>query len=158
MCWATPSSCDSSPIVFNAPGSLFPAATRGSALGDPVAHDLTGAEGHDAARRNRHFDAGLGVAPDPLAFVAQDERAESGHLHIRSDRQSVAHVVQHTFDHAGRFGARQAELAMNDIGKVRARQCSVGVRVLVQPRDPEIGHYILPPWNGSAPAVSITLS
>src|SRR4051812_49933202 len=98
MCWATPSSFDSSPIVFKAPGSLSPATTRGSALGDPVAHDLAGAEGHHAPRSDRNLDPGLGIAPDPLALVAQDERAESGHFDILADRQRMAHVMEHALD------------------------------------------------------------
>src|SRR6476659_4019530 len=100
MCWATPSSVDSSPMVFKAPGCLSPAATRGSALRDPVAHDLARAEGHHASRCDRHLDPGLGIAADPLTLVAQDEGAESGHFHILSDGQRVAHVVEHAFDHA----------------------------------------------------------
>src|SRR5438105_10633094 len=105
MCWATPSSVDNSPIVFNAPGAFSPAATRGSALGDPVAHDLACAEGHHAPRSDRNLDAGLWVAADPLTLVAQDECAESGHFHILADGERVAHVVKHAFDHASRFGA-----------------------------------------------------
>src|SRR3954465_14813421 len=97
MCCATPSSSDNSPIVLRAPGSLFPAVAN-LALRDPVAHDLAGAEGHHAARGDRHFDAGLGVAPDALALVAQDEGAEAGDLDVRALGQRVAHVMQHAFD------------------------------------------------------------
>jgi hypothetical protein len=81
MCCATPSSADSSPIVGRRPG-LFGGRHPAAALGDPVAHDLAGAEGHHAARRDRHFDAGLGIAADPLALVAQDEAAEAGNLDV----------------------------------------------------------------------------
>src|SRR5437868_3963171 len=125
MCWATPSSFDNSPIVFSASGSLSPAATRGSALGDPVAHDLTGAEGHDTPRCDRHFDPRLRIAADALTLVAQDECPEARHLHVLADRQRMAHVVKHTLDHARRFGARQAKPAVNDVGEVRASQRSV---------------------------------
>src|SRR3954452_12204285 len=110
MCWATPSSCDNSPIVFRAPGSFSPVATRRSALGDPVAHDLAGAEGHHPARRDRHFDARLRVAADALALVAQNEGAEARDLHILTLRQSVAHVMQDALDDVRRFGARKPEL------------------------------------------------
>jgi hypothetical protein len=40
---------------------------------------------------------------------------------------------------------------MNDIGKVRARQSIGGVCFIRDPRDPEIGHLILPAWNGVPP-------
>src|SRR3954468_23365956 len=102
MCWATPSSFDSSPIVFKAPGSLSP-ATRGSALGDPVAHDLAGAESHHAPRGDRNLDPGLGIAADPLALVAQDERAESGYFDVLTNGQRMAHVMKHALDDTRRF-------------------------------------------------------
>src|SRR5438270_4996875 len=105
MCCATPSSLDNSPIVLRASGSFSPAATSASAPGDPVAHDLAGAEGHHPPRSDRHFDSGLWVAADSLALVAQDERAESGDLHVLSGGEAVAHVVQHALDQPGRFGA-----------------------------------------------------
>src|SRR5689334_19670733 len=98
MCWATPSSCDSSPIVFNAPGSFSPAGTRRSALRDPVAHDLAGAEGHHAARCDRHFDACLRIPADALALVAQDEGAEAGNLHILTFGERMTHVMENTLD------------------------------------------------------------
>jgi hypothetical protein len=59
----------------------------------------------------------------------------------------MTHVVKYAFDYPSRFGTRQAKSAMNDVGEVRASQRSIGVRV-VNPRDPEIGHDILPPSNG----------
>src|SRR5690348_4254508 len=152
MCWATPSSADSSPIVLRAPGAFSAVAKRTSLPGDPVAHDLAGAEGHHAARGDRHFDTGLGVAADALALVAQDEGAETGDLHIAAVGKRVAHVVQHTLDHAGGFGARQAELAMHDVGQVGARQGTVGFSVVVvQPRDAEIGHSLSPVLSDEAP-------
>src|SRR3954454_21278867 len=120
MCWATPSSFDNSPIVFSASGSLSPAATRGSALGDPVAHDLTGAERHHSPRCDRHLDPSLRIAADALPFVAQDERPEAGHLHVLADGQRMAHVVKHALAHARRFGARQTKPAVNDVGEIRA--------------------------------------
>src|SRR4051812_45009735 len=93
-----------------------------AALGDPLAHDLTGAEGEHAARRDRHFDAGLRVAADPLAFVAKDEAAEAGDLHVVAVGQSGAHMVEDALDDPRRFGAGQTDLAMDDVGEVRPRQ------------------------------------
>jgi hypothetical protein len=54
-------------------------------------------------------------------------------------------VVEHALDEAGGFRARQAEAAMNDVGEIRTRQSVRSVSILVEPRDPEIGHDILPP-------------
>src|SRR6476620_8259429 len=102
MCWATPSSCDNSPIVRRAPGSFWPAACKRLAPRDPVAHDLACAEGHHSARRDRHFDAGLRIAADALALVAKDEGAEAGDLHVRAFGQRMAHVVKHALDDARR--------------------------------------------------------
>jgi hypothetical protein len=71
----------------------------------------------------------------------------------------MTHVVEDALDHAGRFGARQPELAVNDIGKVRAGQSPVRVRIFViQARDPEIRHRIVSRSAGRPPAISITVS
>src|SRR5688572_8111519 len=94
MCWGTPSSPASSPIVRKACSLLRLGSAIGPSAraGDPFAHDLAGAERQHPPGRDRHLDAGLGVAADPLALVAQDEAAEAGNLHILSvgeDRKSV---------------------------------------------------------------------
>src|SRR6476659_6397666 len=102
MCWATPSSCDSSPMVFRASGDFSAVATR-SLLRDPITHDLAGAECHHAPRSDRHFDAGLGITADALALVAKNEGAETGDLHVPALRKRMAHVVQHLLHEAGRF-------------------------------------------------------
>src|SRR5947208_3680353 len=102
-------------MVSKAPGSFSPAVAKGLALRDSVAHDLAGAEGHDAPRSDRHFDARLWVAADALALVAQDEGAESRHLDVCPFGQRVAHVVEHALDHARRLGARQPEPPVNDV-------------------------------------------
>src|SRR3712207_3649254 len=99
MCWATPSSCESSPMVLNAPGDFSPVAMR--LLRDSVAHDLAGAEGHDPARGDRHFDAGLWIAADALALVAKDEAAEAGDLDVLALGQRVTHVEQYALHQAG---------------------------------------------------------
>src|SRR5262245_17788209 len=48
---------------------------------DPLLEDGGGLEHHDPPRRDRHFLAGLGIAPDALALLAHHERAERGELH-----------------------------------------------------------------------------
>src|SRR6476661_2189805 len=116
MCWATPSSSDNSPMVLNAPGSL-PALTF--LFRDLVAHDLAGAERHHPARRDRHFDAGLGIAADPLALVAQDEAAEARNLDVLPFGQSVAHMMEDALDDPGRFGPGQSDFAVHDVSEIR---------------------------------------
>src|SRR3954469_19429098 len=113
MCCGTPRSFASSPIVRKARSLLrWDSRTKGSAgAGDPLAHDLAGAEGQHAPRRDRNLDPGFGIAADPLALVAQDEAAETGDLHILAIGERAAHMGEHAFDDAGRFGARQADFA-----------------------------------------------
>src|SRR5439155_5629010 len=72
-----------------------------SALRDLVAHDLAGAERHDAPRCDRHFDAGLRIAADSLTLVAQDERAETRKLDVLPLGKRVTHVMKNTLDDAG---------------------------------------------------------
>src|SRR5438105_189382 len=119
MCCGTPRSSASSPIVRKARSLLlWDSAAKGSAgAGDPLAHDLAGAEGQHPPRRDRHFDAGLGIAADPLALVAQDEAAEAGNLHILAIGERAAHMGENALDDAGGFGAGEADLAMDDVGK-----------------------------------------
>src|SRR5689334_9421006 len=106
MCWGTPRSLASSPIVRKACSLL----RIGSAIqglpgpGDPLAHDLTGAEGEHAARRDRHLDAGLGIAADPLALVAQDEAAEARNLDVLAVGERGAHMMEDALDDARRLG------------------------------------------------------
>src|SRR5437868_14284189 len=124
MCWGTPRSLASSPIVRKACSLLRIGSAMRVLPGpcDPLAHDLAGAEGEDAAGRDRHFDAGLRIAADPLALVAQDEAAEAGDLHILTFGQRVTHMMKDALDDARRFGPGQADFAMDDVGEVRAGQ------------------------------------
>src|SRR5215510_15382409 len=67
-------------------------------------------EHHHAARRDRHFFAGLGIAPDPLALLAHHERAERRELHRLAALKTIGDFLQDEFDERGRFGARQSYL------------------------------------------------
>src|SRR3954468_16190069 len=129
-------------MVLRAPGAFSTVATLYLPR-DPVAHDLAGAEGHHAARRDWHFDAGLRIAADALTLVAQDEGAEAGDLHVRAVSQRVAHVMEHALDQARAFRARQAQLAVHDVGQIGARQSVPRLCFIIDPRDPEIGHDII---------------
>jgi hypothetical protein len=56
----------------------------------------------------------------------------------------MAHVMKHALDEARGFGARQAELAMHNVGQIGARQSVAGFRLIGDPRDAEIGHKFSP--------------
>ena len=71
--------------------------------------------------------------PEILTFSPSDKR--------------VAHVVEHPLDQARALGARQAEAAMDRVGKVGAGQGRVRVRVAVDPRDAKVRHDLLPLWT-----------
>src|SRR5688500_15539658 len=142
MCWATPSSAESSPIVLKAPGSFSPDATA-ALLGDPVAHDLAGEEGHHPARRDRPFYAGLGIAAYALGLVAKDEASEVGNLDVLALRQRVAHVEEDALDDACRLGARKPELAVDHVGQIGAGQGSCNAALTGDPGDSKIGHLFL---------------
>jgi hypothetical protein len=61
----------------------------------------------------------------------------------------MAHVVENALHEAGRLGARQAKLAMDDIREVRPGERSTKPCFFTQTRDPEIRHNILPPLTAS---------
>src|SRR5918994_1404853 len=107
MCCGTPSSPASSPIVRKARSLLRigEAIRRSVAASYPLAHDLTGAEGEHATRRDRHLDAGLRIAADPFALVAKDEAAEARYLHILPIGEGGTHVVEDALDDSRRIGA-----------------------------------------------------
>src|SRR5207302_11475590 len=68
-------------------------------------------------------------------------------FHIVPFGERIAHVVQHALDQARAFRAREAELAMDDVGQIGTSQCAAGIRFIIDPRDPEIGHNHLPPCS-----------
>jgi hypothetical protein len=56
----------------------------------------------------------------------------------------MAHVMKHTLDEMGGFGTRKPQVAMNDIGKVGARERARKPRLPVHPCDSQIGHLQFP--------------
>src|SRR5262245_9361544 len=80
---------------------------------DLLLEDRRGFEHHDAARRNRHFLAGLGIAADPLAFLADHERSERRKLHGLTALEAIGDFLENLFDKRGRFRARQADLLVD---------------------------------------------
>src|ERR1043166_3183299 len=78
-------------------------------------------EHHDAARRDRHFLAGLGIATDPLALLAYHERSERGKLHGFAALETIGKLFKHPFDQRRRFGARQADLLVDRFAQIGTR-------------------------------------
>src|SRR5271166_326747 len=78
-------------------------------------------EHHDSARKNWHFDAGLRIAPDPLALGADDERAEARQLDRFAARSRVADFVQNRLHQFRRLRARQSNFLINNFGQVCPR-------------------------------------
>ena len=84
-----PSASLTSPIVRSAPSS-FPSSNSviksqpcgPLPLGDPFLEQLARTNVHHPARRDRHFDPGLGITADPFVLVAQHKAAEAGDLDV----------------------------------------------------------------------------
>ena len=77
-------------------------------------------EHHHPARKDRHLDPGLGIAPHPLALGADDERAKAGQLDGFAARGRVANFVQNRLDQLRRLRARQSDLLINDFRQIGA--------------------------------------
>src|SRR5690606_14271161 len=60
---------------------LVPGPCRLMGAQDALLQHVRCLEGHDPARQDRHFLAGLGIAPDPLVLVADLEGGEGRQLH-----------------------------------------------------------------------------
>jgi hypothetical protein len=65
------------------------ASILSATVADAILQHLAGPEGEHATRRDRHFHPGLGVAPDALGLVPQQERTESGNLDVLAFGQST---------------------------------------------------------------------
>src|SRR6266849_4262626 len=134
------SSSATSLMVRNASGALSTAAmlrSRGvenllAAAGvnvvDALLEDRGRLEHHHPARRDRHFLAGLGIAPDPLALLAHDKGTEGGQLYRLAALEAVGDFLQHQLDERGGFGARQSHLLVDRLAQVRACDCFSGHR------------------------------
>src|SRR6478672_7334985 len=77
---------------------------------------LAGAEGHDRARRNRDFLAGLRVAAWTLVLLAQLEVAEAGELDALAVLQRFAQRVEERVHEFLRFALVQADFLEQTLG------------------------------------------
>ena len=78
---------------------------------------LAGVERHDAARGDRNFLAGLGIASGPLRLLAQLEIAEAGQLDAVAGLERDADFLEEPLDHVLGFALVEAELLEQQIGK-----------------------------------------
>src|SRR5207244_1065153 len=84
---------------------------------------------HHPPWRDRYLLAGLGIAPDPLALLAHDERAKRGKFHRLAALKAVGNFLQHEFDERRRFRAREADLLVNGLAQIRTRYGFSGHRL-----------------------------
>ena len=68
-------------------------------------------EHHHPARKDRHLDPCLGIAPHALALGAHDKRAEAGQLDGFPTRSRIADFVQNRLHQLRQLRARQSNLA-----------------------------------------------
>src|SRR5699024_11184275 len=125
-CFGTSSSSATSLIVRNASGALSnaspPRPHRGptrrlfrrlsprQSIVDALLHDVAGAEDQHAPRRDGYFLAGLRVAADALALVANAERAERRQLHRVAALETRHDLPEHELHDLRGLVARQTDL------------------------------------------------
>src|SRR5262245_58983038 len=85
---------------------------------DAVLHDIARTENKYTARRDGNLFAGLGIAADALALLANAEGAERRELHLLTARQTFRDLVQHELDELLRLVARQPDLADHGLCQV----------------------------------------
>src|ERR1043166_9270048 len=90
---------------------------------DALLEDRGRLEHHHATRRDRHFLAGLRIAPDALALLAHHERTERRQLHGLAAREAVRDFLQYHFNECRRFRSRQSDLLVDSLAQVRPRHC-----------------------------------
>ena len=78
---------------------------------------LAGVEGHDAARGDRDFLAGLGIAPGTLRLVAQLEVAEAGQLDAVAVFQRGADFLEEGLDHVLGFALVKPDFLEQQVGQ-----------------------------------------
>src|ERR1700732_4241538 len=78
-------------------------------------------EDQNAARIDRHFLAGLGIASHALALAPHRETAEGGDLHHVAAGKRARDLVEHGLHQLRRFVAREANLLVDRLAQLRAR-------------------------------------
>src|SRR5690554_3844905 len=81
-------------------------------------------EGHHPAGRDRNLLPRLGVAPRPLALVAQVEVAEAGELDLLVLAQAGADLLEEGLHHGLGLALGKAQLGMQMLGQLGLGQCT----------------------------------
>src|SRR5690349_3851437 len=116
------------PLARSAPAEtantiLFGGPTSKQSRIDAIFHDIARTKHEDAARRDRHLLAGLGIAPDTLTLLAYAERTERGKLDGVPRRQRARNLSQNKLDELLGFVARQAYPLHHRLSEIRSREC-----------------------------------
>ena len=93
------------------------------ACGDPVFHEVRGAEGQNAAGVDGNFLASLWVATDAGRFLADREGSEGRDFDLLSCDQRVGDMLEHTFDKLRAVIARQADFAKDCFAQIHTCKC-----------------------------------
>jgi hypothetical protein len=75
--------------------------SRSMALVDEFPQHMAGPEHENAPGQYRHFLPGLGIAADPLTFLANGKTAERRNLDAFSLRQGIANFIENGLDQRG---------------------------------------------------------
>src|SRR5438067_1589181 len=89
-------------------GTPLPLALDGlcQTLVDLILQRVRGAEDEDAARADRHFLAGFGIAADAPSLLPDRKAPERGNLDHFSALERAGNLGDHRFDELGRLVAR----------------------------------------------------
>ena len=77
---------------------------------DPLLEYGRRLEHDDAARRDRRFLTGPGIAAHALAFLAHDKQTERRQLYCFATLEAVRDFFEHKLNECGGFGSLQADL------------------------------------------------
>ncbi len=113
------------PIGAQTPARLSPAGAALPFFGSVAPVDLGlqhvgRLEHHHPARKDRHLDSCLGVAPNALALGAHHERAEAGQLDGFATRSCIADFIQNRLHQLRQLRARQSNLVIDNFRQIGA--------------------------------------
>src|SRR4029078_952922 len=137
-CFGTSSSSATSLMVRNASGALsnarppYSRQTAGDLLGclssrqrvvDPLFHDVACTKHQHAPRRDGNFLAGLWIAANALALVANAERAARRQLNRVAALEARHDLAHHQLNDLRGLVPRQTDLLKHCFRQIGARKC-----------------------------------